>query len=33
VKPSYEPPMMPTLPFDSGTFLVSHSMVSQASVE
>ena len=25
--------MMPTLPFDSGTFLVSHSMVSQVSVE
>jgi hypothetical protein len=28
VKPSYEMPRMPTLPFDSGTFFTSQSMVS-----
>jgi hypothetical protein len=32
VKPSYEEPIMPTLPFVSGTFFTSQSMVSQASV-
>ena len=32
VKPSYDEPSMPTLPFDSFTFFTSQSMVSQASV-
>ena len=32
-KPSYEMPMMPTRPFVSGTFFVSHSIVSYVSVE
>ena len=32
-KPSYEMPRMPTLPFDSGTFFTSQSIVSQVSVE
>ena len=33
VKPSYELPSIPTLPFDSGTFFTSQSIVSYASVE
>ena len=33
VKPSYDEPIMPTRPFDSGTFFTSQSMVSQVSVE
>ena len=32
VKPSYEIPRMPTLPFDSGTFFTSQSIVSHVSV-
>src|SRR3954469_23348864 len=32
VYPSYDPPMVPTRPFDSGTFFTSQSMVSYASV-
>ena len=31
-KPLYEIPMVPTRPFDSGTFLTSQSIVSQVSV-
>ncbi len=31
--PSYEIPRIPTLPFVSGTFFTSHSIVSYVSVE